>query len=94
MTGVDITDPTKMPAIGVIQSKSTPTLCVVQVAGPIPIGSLDPGKIYFIGHTKQASRPCPVPAPGSSLMVQIVGMALDENRLMLEPNYLLTKRIG
>lgn len=89
VTKVDVTSKTKMPAVGIIVQKPTPTTCLVQVRGEVitPF-ALAPGGRYFVGANSQPSLP-PVPAPavdGISL-VQWIGVAIDSNRLLLEPDF-------
>lgn len=81
VTRVDVTDSTKMPAIGVIVQKPTATTCLVQVSGQIT--SFSPvvaGSWYYVGTTS-----FPVAAPPSFPAIpQVIGLGLDTARLLLQ----------
>lgn len=80
----DITDWDKMPAIGCIISKTSPTQCTVQTANIVSLYSgLSVGKVYFLGPNGRPVVPRPVPAPGSSIFLQSVGFAVSPTTLMI-----------
>jgi len=87
----DITDKTKMPAVGVIVSKSAATDCIVVYLGAVDLAgvvpALSPGKMYFVGPD---SKPNVVRPVGPALL-QIVGVALDSSRVLFNPSPNMTK---
>ena len=89
---VDVTDPAKMPAIGIILDKPTATTCTVAYSGGVTIGILPPflpGRMYFVGHSSKpdATR------PASPAMVQVVGVAVTSGRLLFNPSPNMTRTI-
>jgi hypothetical protein len=92
VTKVDITEYAKMPSIGVIVSKLSPTRCVVQMEGEIKgvYSNLSPGRIYFVGLSGQPVAAPPTPAPGGKAYLQPVGVALGEDVLALKLHLNLT----
>lgn len=88
---VDITDLSKMPAVGVITHKTTPTTCSVQWIGELAsvYTGMVRGNVYFIDEDARISSTPPVL---SGRFVQRVGTALDEDVLLLVPNFALVKR--
>lgn len=95
---VDITDFAKLPAIGCIQSKPTPTTCVVQTNNIITgvYSGLTPGKTHFVGSgaNPKPVYPAPVPGVGQSLFCQPIGIAVTSTILVLLPNLGLTLKYG
>jgi len=89
---VDIADIAKMPAVGIITTKSTPTRCVVALAGVITVTGLIPGATYFVGPNGQPTSVRPPAGPGGRF-IQAVGVALDAERLSLNPAPHMTKVI-
>lgn len=92
----DVTNFTKLPAVGCIISKSGPTSCVIQTAGLVSgvYTGLTPGKIYVIGSNSRPSAALPVPAPSTNLFLQPVGIAVDTNMLLMTPSPTLTRIRG
>lgn len=86
---VDKVDPTnraKMPAIGIVTDKITPIKCVVVTIGEVVPGfSLVAGQRYFVGSDGKPSDSMPTPV-GTEMAKQIVGYALDTNKLLMLPN--------
>ena len=82
---IDPTTGAKMPAIGVIVAKLTPTRAVVQREGAVKgvYTGLVAGKVYFAGANSQPSVTCPTPGYGGAMYVQPIGIALDSNVLQL-----------
>ena len=87
VTKVDITDRTKVPAIGIILDKPTSTTCFVQTKGEVDIVGLIPGKKYFVGIDARVTSIQPAPDPGQIACAQIIGIALDVSKLLLEPSF-------
>lgn len=89
VTKTDPRDLTKGPAIGVIQVKSSPTQCVVQIAGVL-IGAysgLTPNALLFVGldGRLQATTTGITAIPGDKVFVQQMGQALGFDRVMIVP---------
>lgn len=84
VTRVDVTDSTKMPAVGVIVQKPTATTCLVQVSGQITSFSpVAAGSWYYVGASS-----FPVAAPPSFPGIpQVVGLGLDTARLLLQHGF-------
>ena len=84
----------KMPAIGILISKSTPTVGEMQLIGPCDIFSgLIPGKPYFInGLTIDLEIPDPL--VGGYAMVQNIGHAVASDILWLPGNLNMIRRRG
>lgn len=80
---------TKIPAIGVIISKSSSTDCRVQIAGRITVLSgLTPGKLYWLNTNGTATTTVPT-GPGTRY-VHAVGVALAANVLLWRPQDVYT----
>jgi hypothetical protein len=86
----------KMPAIGIIESKKSPTECKVRILGEVPglYSGLTPGRMLFVGSTGRLTAVPPIPSLGEYIFVQSMGVALLSNSVLLVPSYLLTRRIG
>jgi len=93
---VDITDSTKIPVVGCITSKPTSTSCVVQCAGLVSgvYAGLTPGQLYVAGTNGRPTLTIPTPASGQSLFLQMVGIAIDTNMMLIQPATQLTKVRG
>lgn len=89
---VDISTSLKVPAIGIITAKSSPSSCRVVLSGVVPSAGLTPGARYFAGADGRPTPTRPPSAPGGRF-IQSVGVALDETRLALTPSTFLTKVI-
>ena len=79
---VDIDDLGKMPAVGIVISKGSPTTCVVQVTGEVDATGLTPGPQYVgTSSTPVGTRPA---NPGAGLRnIQFIGTAISATRLLL-----------
>lgn len=90
----DPADFTKMPAVGVVVSKSAPTQCRVQWFGETPdiFSGLSSGEYYFVGTDSRSADlpPEPTTAP---LFTQFVGVATAPTRMYVRPNDRLVRRI-
>lgn len=94
VAAADCRDLAKMPIIGVIVSKSSPTECVVQRTGRIdfaPYAPLTPGARYFVGDAGEPVTPAPTPAPGSYVIIQPVGVALSDSFIEFQPSMTLLR---
>ncbi len=75
--------PTRMPCFGVIVKKTSPTDCVIQIAGVCSVySSLQPGRIYYCGQSARPVLDIPTPLNGY-FYIQSVGIATAANRLLL-----------
>ena len=89
----DVTDYNKLPAVGVVIEKPTPTTCKIQWQGEVTVFTgLTPHKVYFLATTGQITDV--PPSPVTNLYVQTVGTALDVGVLLISPQLVLTKRIA
>lgn len=90
----DPADFTKMPAVGVIISKSSPTECLVQWFGETPniFTGLASGEGYFVGVDSKVAGDPPTPTT-VPLFTQWVGVATAPTRLYIRPNDHMVRRI-
>lgn len=87
---VNISDFSKLPAVGVVSQKPTATTAYIQWGGEIRgLGTLTPRRVYFLQADATAGLAPPV---GAGQYVQRVGVALDASVLLISPNLHLTKR--
>ena len=80
---VDITDRTRVAAVGVIIRK-TGTSCVVQTRGILPAfygAALLPGGMHFVSTAGRPTGVIPVGSPGTPRWVVVIGKALDSDVL-------------
>lgn len=94
---VSTTDPSvrsKMPMVGVIVEKMTPTTCVVQFGGKVEgvYSGLIPGELLFVGDGGGLDDEMPTPAGGTPRYVQSVGASIANDVFRLEPNMMMTRR--
>lgn len=89
----DPSDFSKMPAVGVVISKSTPTRCLVQWFGETPdlFSGLSSGEVYFVGTDSRVAEVPPVPST-VPLFTQFIGVATAPTRLYLKPNDRMVRR--
>ena len=86
---VDVASSAKMPAIGIIISKSVPITCSVMLWGIVVPGlALTPQKVYFLDTTSQITPSVPATRP---IFLQSVGQALDDTRFLVKPSITYTK---
>lgn len=81
----DCTDPVKMPARGVLITKTTPTAGVMQLIGEVEsmFTGLDVTKPYFVGPTGDLVNPSPIPVPGNKVYVQKFGFPVSDDVLYI-----------
>ena len=86
----------KMPAIGVIISKSSATVCKVQWRGRTEaiFSGLTVGRIYFLGADSQLASTPPTPGTGDYAYVQPVCIATSATTVDVQPDISLVKRVG
>lgn len=78
---VDITDPAKMPAVGIIESKSSSTECVVQTGDIIenlPFTLTTGKRVFFVNAGLDSS----IPGVAGDF-AQIAGTALDTDAILV-----------
>jgi hypothetical protein len=90
----DPADFSKMPAVGVIISKSSPTACLVQWIGETPdiFAGLSSGEVYFVGADGKIAEDPPAPTT-VPLFSQFMGVATAPTRLYLRPNDHMVRRV-
>jgi hypothetical protein len=77
----------KIPSVGIVVSKTSPTVCVVRNLGAVALFvGLTPGKVYWLGADGAIQATPPPAAPGTMRYAQIVGYALDGSTLMVDIN--------
>ena len=83
---VDIDDPNKMPAVGIIIRKTAPTDCVVQSGGILRsiYGALTPGGRLFVGTDSRPKHIYTRPSSGFRL-VQRIGTAISATDIIVLP---------
>jgi len=88
---VDIDDGAKMPAAGVIVSKSAPTVCVVRAQGEYSIAgaTLAAGDPVFASPTGTLDTTPPSRPGAGSRFIQRLGIALTDSKLALFPSPLV-----
>lgn len=87
VTRADVTDLTKMPAVGVVIAKVSGTQAVIQRYGDV-IGQytgLVPGKVYWVGTDGRPSVTPPAAGVGQRAYWQAIGVAVDPDVLFLSP---------
>jgi hypothetical protein len=84
------------PAIGLIVTKATPTRCTVLTSGEFqfPTNTLIPGQPYWAAAAGGLTAVLPNPTPGTRLACQVIGTAIDSNRLLVHPERRPTIRVG
>jgi hypothetical protein len=93
VTKVDITDYSKMPGVGAIIGKSSPTQCKILRYGILSVTGLVPGKIYFVDFDGTPTPIRPVAVGNQKVLIQVIGVAIDSSKLMLNPSFNLTRVI-
>jgi hypothetical protein len=91
VTRADISNPLKVPAIGVITSKSSLILCTVTRYGVIQASLTSPQGLCFVGEDGRPTITRPSPSAGGSLFIQVLGAALGTNQVLLNPSFNLTR---
>lgn len=90
----DPSDFNKMPAVGVIINKTSPTKCLVQWYGETPdiFTGLASGEYYFVGSDSKVSDVPPAPTV-TPLFSQWMGVATAPTRLYVRPNDHMVRRV-
>jgi len=95
---VDLADPvnmTKMPVIGIVSSKPTPSSCIVQTTGiATGLSGLTAGQYVFIGRNGRPTMTSPTPALGETLVHQPLGIAIDSTSMVLCLSIITTRVRG
>jgi len=89
----DPADFNRMPAVGVIISKSIPTMCLVQWFGETPdiFTGLSSGETYFLGSNSKIAEVPPVPTI-TKMFVQPIAVATAPTRVYVKAETNLTLR--
>ena len=88
VTSVDPTDPNEDQAVGVIVDKIDATTCWLIMWGRMRdvYTGLVPGQRYWVGSDSKLTDVRPSPAPsGGTYNLQLMGVAIDDEELMLNP---------
>jgi hypothetical protein len=93
VTKADILDYTKMPVIGSIVSKTSPTACRIIRYGIISVAGLSPGQIYFVDFNSKPTHTRPVAGVGQKAFVQVIGVAMDSTTMLFNPSSNLVRVI-
>lgn len=90
----DPTNEAKMPAIGILVSKSTPTVGVVQLFGPVMniFTGLDLSALSYMVGTSGIQPTPPLPGPGGYVWVQHIGKPVASDILLLLGDLWMMKR--
>ena len=86
----------KMPALGIIIAKSEPTRCFVQVSGEMNgiVSGLTPNKVVFVSSTGVLTHIPPTPPTGTLAYIQSMGIATSTDRVLVQPDFSIIKRLG
>ena len=77
----------KIPSIGVVESKTSPTACKVRTLGSTAVfAGLTPGKVYWLNAAGAVAPNPPVAVLGTIRYAQTVGYALDATTMMVDIN--------
>ena len=91
VTRVDITEFSKVPTVGVLTLKSSPTSGIVTASGIIVRAGLIPGRLYFVGANGFPTATRPTASSPDGVFVQVLGKALSSSKLLLDISAHLTK---
>ena len=85
----------KMPAVGIVVSKPTPSSCVVQTSGVVSgLSGLIAGQYVFISRAGRPTTTPPTPGPGETLAYQPLGLAIDTDSMVLFLSLITTRVHG
>ena len=93
VTVVDITDFTKLPAVGILTLKSSSTSGIVTASGIVACVGLLPGRLYFAGANGFPTENRPTASSPAGSFVQVLGKAISATKLLLGVSPNLTKVI-
>lgn len=86
VTSVDPSSSLKMPAIGVIVAKQTPTACTIMFYGFSALySSLAPGGTYYVGSDSRPAQISDPNYPPVGSIIQQIGVATDDDELLIRP---------
>jgi len=91
----DPADYSKLPAVGVVISKSTTTSCLVQWMGETPeiFSGLSAGNLYFLGTDSKIANTPPAPI-GRDMFIQTVAVAVSSKKVYIRPSNNVYRRIA
>jgi len=91
----DPSDRAKMPAVGVLISKSTPTVGIVQLFGVVDLFTeMVPGQPLLVGFNGELLDEIPTLAPGEYFWAQQIGVAVSNDLLMMPGVSSMTRYTG
>lgn len=89
------TDDTKMPAVGILISKSTPTVGVMQLIGVCDLFTeMTPNQPLLVGQNGELAETIPSLSTGEYFWAQQIGVAVATDLLMLSFNPFMTRYSG
>ncbi len=93
---IDITDKSRMPAVGIITKRYSTNFYRVASMGVVTIasGTLEPGNRYFAGRDGRVQLYSPMPSLGETVYVQEVGYSLSDKSMIFNPSLKPTGRVG
>lgn len=91
---VDVTNYSKMPAIGIVTAKSSSTVCSVMTLGVHDSTDITPGTKYYVGVSGRiTSTPPQSSLVGQPVFIQIVGVGMGATKLLFQPSLNISKTL-
>ena len=89
----DPTDPTTMPAVGMVREVLSGSRCTVQLLGPVTgLSGLSPQSVYYVGPAGTAIPSSSLGSLSAGSLLQAVGIALTPTILSLNPSTTLVEK--
>lgn len=90
----DPTDFSKMPAVAMIISKASSTICEVQFRGAVSgvYSGLTPGDVLYVGEDGNLATVPPAPTASVRKYYQVAGVALASDVVELSPDPIIVRR--
>lgn len=84
-----------IPAVGLVVSKDSPSVCTVQMFGiTTALSGLNPGADYFIDLDGTLTSTIPLAPVGEKYYIQPMGRAMSTDEFFISPSGSIIKRIG
>ena len=88
VASADCADASGVPAVGIVTSKPTSASAIVQCTGVAPTAfPVAPGTTYFVGRNGALSGALPATTTGTKLYLQLVGVAIGANLILLNNSF-------